>query len=127
MLDLAMSIVSIVQCLAWLAAAFIVFVTIAPLRFKPRLPSRIRTQRHVNFERSLAFAGMAFLFVAGFADHRLVVGTTCIIAAGLSELLQVFAPTRHARWNDAMAKGIGAAVGFLCALALLALLSAAAV
>lgn len=117
-----MQISYVAQCLAWLAAAFIVFVTIAPLRFKPRLPSRSRTQRHVDLERSLAFAGMTFLFVVGFADHRLVVGASCIVAAGLSELLQVLAPTRHARWSDAMAKAVGAFVGLICALVLLALL-----
>lgn len=122
-----MSISFVAQSLAWLAAAFILFVTIAPLRFKPRLPSRVRTQGHVNLERSLAFAGMAFLFVVGFAEHRLLVGASCVLAAGFSELLQMLAPSRHARWNDAMAKAVGAAVGFLCALAVLALLSPAAV
>lgn len=117
-----MSISFAAQCLAWLAAAFIVFVTVAPLRFKPRLPSRVRTHGHINFERGLAFAGMAFLFVAGFAEHRLVVGACCVVAAGLSELLQLLAPTRHARWNDAMAKAVGAATGCLAGLAVMALL-----
>jgi VanZ family protein len=121
MLRFAMSFVT--QSLAWLSAAFIVFVTVAPLRFKPRLPSRVRTRSHVNLERGMAFAGMAFLFVVGFADHRLAVGASCVLAAGLSETLQRLAPTRHARWNDAMAKAVGAAVGFVCALAVLALLS----
>jgi VanZ family protein len=121
-----MAISSIVQSLAWLSAAFIIFVTVAPLRFKPRLPSRSRTRSHINIERSLAFAGMAFLFVVGFADHRMIVGASCVAAAGLSELLQLAAPSRHARWNDAIAKALGAAGGYACGLAFLALSSPAA-
>jgi VanZ family protein len=116
-----MDISLLTRCLAWLSAAFILFVTVAPLRFKPRLPSRVRTRSHVNLERGLAFAGMAFLFVAGFPAHPLIVGGLCVLAAGLSELLQLLSSSRHAKWNDAMAKAVGAAIGFAAAIAMFAL------
>jgi VanZ family protein len=116
-----MDISFLIRCLAWLSAAFILLVTVAPLRFKPRLPSRARSRLHVNLERGLAFAAMAFLFVAGFPAHPLIVGGLCVLAAALSELLQFLSSNRHAKWNDAMAKAVGAALGSAAAIAMFAL------
>ncbi len=106
--------VVVAQAIAWVLLVFILFVTIAPIRLRPR------TITHVNLDRSLAFAAMAFFFVLGYSHSPMPVAISCIVGAGLSELLQLLSPSRHARLPDAMAKSIGAAVGAFAAIATLA-------
>ncbi|CDM61526.1 putative membrane protein (plasmid) [Rhizobium favelukesii] len=106
--------VVVAQAIAWLLFALIFFVTIAPIRLRPRTITR------VNLDRSLAFAAMAFFFVLGYSHSAALVGVSCVIGAGISELLQLLSPSRHARLPDAMAKSTGAAAGALVAMVALA-------
>lgn len=105
--------VVVAQAIAWVLLVFILFVTIAPIRLRPR------TITHVNLDRSLAFAAMAFFFVLGYSQSPMLIAISCTVGAGLSELLQVFSPSRHARMPDALAKSVGAAVGAIAAMATL--------
>jgi VanZ family protein len=102
--------VVVAQAIAWLLLVFILFVTIAPIRLRPR------TITHVNLDRSLAFAAMAFFFVLGYSQSPMLIAISCTVGAGLSELLQLLSPSRHARMPDALAKSVGAAAGALAAI-----------
>ncbi|WP_040678783.1 antibiotic resistance protein VanZ [Rhizobium mesoamericanum] len=109
-----LSLIVVAQAIAWALLVFILFVTIAPIRLRPR------TITYVNLDRSLAFAAMAFFFVLGYSRSAALVALACVIGAGLSELLQLLSPSRHARLPDAMAKSSGAAAGAIVAMVALA-------
>jgi VanZ family protein len=104
-----MIITTVAQVLAWLSAALILFVTIAPIRMRPS------TITKVHIDRSTAFAVMAFLFVLAFPRCRLEVAAACIVGSGLSEFMQRLVPSRHAEANHAFAKAAGAAIGSVIA------------
>lgn len=92
---------------AWMALAVIVFVTVSPISLRPHdtLP--------VNFDRALAFAFMAALFIMAYPRQWAIVALAAIGCAGVFELLQELSPTRHARLDDALVKSAGAAIGVL--------------
>ena len=102
----------VLPLLAVLAVAALLFLTIAPRRYRPR------TRTNVHFERALAFAVTGFLVVASFPGSQVVSGMICVVAAGLSELLQMLVPSRHPGVKDAIAKGVGAAIGAAVAILL---------
>src|SRR5215468_124516 len=93
------------RVIAWAVLAFILFVTVSPIRMRPRTITR------VNLDRALAFACMAFFFVLGYPRSTAFVVLACVVGSALSELLQLLSPSRHARLGDALAKSIGAAAG----------------
>nr|WP_244441806.1 VanZ family protein [Rhizobium grahamii] len=101
------------QVIAWALLVFIFFVTVSPIRMRPRTITR------VNLDRALVFASMAFFFVLGYPRYTTPVVLACVVGSGLSELLQLASPSRHARLGDAMAKSIGAAAGAGVAIAAL--------
>lgn len=107
---IGLTFVVVARAIAWVLLAFILFVTIAPIRLRPR------TITHVNLDRSLAFAAMAFFFVLGYSQFPVLITISCIVGAGVSELLQLLSPSRHARLPDALAKSVGAAAGALAAI-----------
>ena len=102
------------RVIAWALFAFILLVTVSPIRMRPR------TITCVNLDRALAFASMAFFFVLGYPRSTACVVFACVVGSALSELLQLLSPSRHARLGDAMAKSIGAAAGAGVAIAALA-------
>ena len=92
------------------AVAVLLFLTVAPIRYRPR------TRLDVHLERALAFAVATSIVVATFPGREVIIGGICVLSAGMSELLQKLTTTRHARLGDAAAKAAGAAVGAICAL-----------
>ncbi|MCK8782467.1 VanZ family protein [Rhizobium sp. NTR19] len=91
--------------LAWAALALIVFVTVAPIEFRPHdlLP--------VEINRVLAFAVMAMLFAVAYPRRIPLLAVTLIACAGLIEAMQLLSPSRHAHFNDAVVKASGAVLG----------------
>lgn len=92
---------------AWMALAIIVFVTVSPISLRPH------DAMPVNVDRALAFCLMAGLFVMAYPRQWVVVAVAVIGCAGAFELLQESSPTRHARFDDALVKSAGAAIGVL--------------
>ncbi len=83
----------------------ITFVTLSPLKLKPRTG-------HPNTERFIAFALLGALAETAFPKRpRLALLGVCAVAVGL-EWAQHLSPTRHARVADALAKTAGGVVGF---------------
>jgi hypothetical protein len=88
-----------------MSLAAIIFVTVSPIDWRPDdvLP--------VDVDRALACGVFAGLFVLAYPRHWPWVGAAMVLGAGLMELLQELSPTRHARFDDAMVKAMGAFVG----------------
>jgi hypothetical protein len=91
--------------LAWLSLAAILFVTVSPIDWRPDdvLPADV--------DRALACGVFAGLFVLAYPRQWPWVGAAMVLGAGLMELLQELSPTRHARFDDAMVKAMGAFIG----------------
>jgi hypothetical protein len=90
---------------AWLALAAILFVTICPLGLRPE------TLTEVSGDRAAAFAITALLFALGYPENWKRTALLLMLAAAGFEALQLLAPTRHARVDDALVKAAGAFLG----------------
>jgi hypothetical protein len=91
--------------LASLALAVIVFATLCPIEWRPRL------SENPDVERFAAFAVLGFAAKFAFPrKHLLTILALALIAAGL-EAAQLFIPGRDAHGWDAMVKMLGAAAG----------------
>lgn len=92
---------------AWLALAFIAFVTLSPIGARPSVASP-------HLEHFAAFALTGLALALAYPNRILLV--VCIVAGaafGL-ETLQLLTPDRHARAADALLKSLGGISG-ICA------------
>lgn len=92
---------------AWLALAFIAFVTLSPIGARPSVASP-------HLEHFAAFALTGLALALAYPNRILLV--VCIVAGaafGL-ETLQLLTPDRHARAADALVKSLGGISG-ICA------------
>jgi hypothetical protein len=102
---------------AWLAFAFIVFATLAPLQFRPVV------SHHAQLERFAAFATLGLLFGLAYPQRLMADWFFLIAAAGLLEASQHLTGDRHGHLRDATAKALGGTFGVAVALLILATLS----
>jgi VanZ family protein len=79
---------------AWLLLATITFATLGPAQERPQ------TSLGHNLEHILAFALLGVAFGLGYADRWLGVIVAAIPVIGLLEVMQLWAPGRHARLED---------------------------
>lgn len=96
----------IIRSLAWLALAAIIFVTVSPIDLRPR------DAMSVDVDRAIPFAMMSAAFVIAYPRRWVEIAAVLLIGVGLIELLQELSPTRHARFQDALVKAVGASIGF---------------
>ncbi len=96
---------NLIRLMAWGSLAAIVFVTVAPIEFRPPDPLP------VELDRALAFSLVTFLFALAYPRHLVLVAALLVASAGAIELLQELSPTRHAHVSDATVKALGAAFG----------------
>jgi VanZ family protein len=93
---------------AWLLAAAVTFATLGPPNYRP----------HSNLgqdgEHALAFVLIGIAFGLAYPRHRMTV-VLAIVLTGVLELLQLFAPGRHARMEDFIVDAIAACAGFVIA------------
>ena len=103
---------------AWVLAAAVAFATLGPPQYRP----------HSNFsqdgEHALAFVLVGLAFGLAYPRQRLVATSVSVLMIGALELLQFWAPGRHARLEDFAVDALAACVGFAIA-AGLTLLTAA--
>jgi VanZ family protein len=88
---------------AWTMLALIVFWTLGPLAYRPKLAPP-------QLERFGAYLVLGALFVWAYGRPRLVGALLAVVAVAL-ELGQLLVPGRDAGFPDAMAKVLGAIVG----------------
>jgi len=79
---------------AWLLLAAITFATLGPAHERPQ------TNLNHDLEHVLAFALLGVAFGLGYADRWLGVAIAAIPVIGLLEVMQLWAPGRHARFED---------------------------
>ena len=100
------------RVLFWLTLAYVAFVTLSPIDFRPE------TGLGPNKERFLAFAVVSVFLTLGSPRHRLAWLLGLAAVAGLLEASQTLVDGRHGRWHDAEVKVAGVAAGAILALAL---------
>ena len=102
----------VLRILAWLLAAAVTFATLGPAQFRP----------HSNLgqdgEHALAFILVGLAFGLAYPQHRLRTGAISVVMIGVIELLQLWAPGRHARLEDFVVDALTACVGMAVAAAL---------
>ena len=100
-----------VRPIAWLLAAAITFATLGPPNLRPH------SDLGQDGEHALAFVLIGLAFGLAYRQHRLPVATVAVVLIGLLELMQFWAPGRHARLEDFMVDAATACIGFALAAA----------
>ena len=102
----------ILRLFAWLLAAAVTFATLGPPRYRP----------HSNLgqdgEHALAFVLVGLAFGFAYPRHRLLTAAISVVMIGVVEILQLWAPGRHARLEDFVVDALAACAGLAAAAAL---------
>ena len=99
----------LLRIFAWLLAAAVTFATLGPASLRPQSPLG------QDVEHGLAFVLVGLAFGFAYTRHRLPIAAVVIVWVGLIELLQFWAPGRHARLEDFVVDALAAAVGLAIA------------
>ena len=103
---------TILRVFAWLLAAAVTFATLGPPRFRP----------HSNLgqdgEHALAFVLVGLAFGLAYTRNRLLTAAIAVVMIGVIEILQFWAPGRHARLEDFVVDALAALAGLAAAAAL---------
>jgi VanZ family protein len=91
--------------------AAVVFATLGPPRYRPHAPLG------QDGEHALAFVLVGLAVGLAFPRRRLVVAAVSIILIGLLEIMQLWAPGRHARLEDFLVDAMAACIGLAVAAA----------
>ena len=103
------SMTTILRIFAWLLAAAVTFATLGPPRFRP----------HSNLgqdgEHALAFVLVGLAFGLAYTRNRLLTAAIAVVMIGAIEILQLWAPGRHARVEDFVVDALAALAGIAIA------------
>jgi VanZ family protein len=103
---------TILRLVAWLLAAAITFATLGPPRYRPH------SHLGQDGEHALAFVLLGLAFGLAYRQHRLLTTAIVVVMIGALELLQFWAPGRHARLEDFIVDALAACIGIAIAAAL---------
>jgi VanZ family protein len=102
---------SILRIFAWLLAAAVTFATLGPPRFRP----------HFYFgqdgEHAFAFVLVGLAFGLAYKRNRLLTSAVSVVMIGVLEILQIWVPGRHARFEDFVVDALAACAGLALAAA----------
>jgi VanZ family protein len=98
---------TLIRIFAWLLAAAVTFATLGPPGLRPH--------SHLGHagEHAFAFILIGLAFGMAYAQNRLRTSIIAVILAGILELLQFWAPGRHARLEDFVVDALAACAGFI--------------
>ena len=99
----------ILRLFAWLLAAAVTFATLGPPRFRPH------SDLSQNGEHALAFVLIGLAFGLAYSRHRLLTTTISVVMIGVIEILQLWVPGRHARFEDFVVDALAACAGLAVA------------
>lgn len=99
----------LVRLFAWLLAGAVTFATLGPPTLRP----------HSDFgqdgEHALAFLLVGLAFGLAYRTRRWAVAAIAVVLIGVLELMQFWAPGRHARLEDFLVDAGTACIGFALA------------
>jgi hypothetical protein len=98
----------------WGLLAALTFVTLSPIGLRPEVGS-------ANFDRVIAYVVFGIVAALAYPRHRLTILVVVVAVAGLLELGQGLAASRHGRVADFLVKAGSGAAGWLAAAGALAL------
>lgn len=101
----------LIRAFAWLLAAAVTFATLGPSSLRPQ------SDLGQDGEHALAFVLVGLAFGLAYRRRRPVVAGISVVLIGLLELMQFWAPGRHARLEDFVVDAGTACVGFALAAA----------
>jgi VanZ family protein len=99
----------IFRIFAWLLAAAVAFATLGPPSYRPH------SYFGQNGEHALAFVLIGLAFGLAYTQRRLLTAAIAVTGIGLIEILQLWAPGRHARWSDFIVDALAACAGLAVA------------
>jgi VanZ family protein len=101
----------LVRLFAWLLAAAVTFATLGPPTLRPH------SDLGQDGEHALAFLLVGLAFGLAYRKRRLAVTAIAVALIGMLELMQLWAPGRHARVEDFLVDAGTACIGFALATA----------
>ena len=101
-----MVITALSRLAAWLLAAAVTFVTLGPEDVRPH-PVLGQQGDH-----ALAFLVVGIFFGLAYPQRRWTVSAVAVALIGLLEIMQLWVPGRHARFEDFVVDALSACVGF---------------
>jgi hypothetical protein len=104
-----MSMTLILRIIAWLLTAAVTFATLGPAQYRPH------SALGQDGEHALAFVLVGLAFGVAYPRHRLLTAGIAVVLIGMLELLQLWMPGRHARWQDFIVDALAACAGIAVA------------
>src|SRR5579862_8809703 len=102
----------ILKLFAWCLAAAVTFATLGPARFRPH------SDLGQVGEHAFAFTLVGLAFGLAYTRNRMMIAAVAVVLIGVLEILQLWAPGRHARLDDFVVDALAACAGFALAAAL---------
>ncbi len=99
----------ILRIIAWLLTAAVTFATLGPPRLRPH------SELGQDGEHALAFVLVGLAFGLAYPRHRLLTAGIAVVLIGVLEMLQLWMPGRHARWEDFVVDALAACAGIAVA------------
>jgi VanZ family protein len=99
----------ITQVTAWLLLAATIILTLGPASVRPS------TGVEHHFEHLIAFALVGLMFGLGYPSQRVGMALVGVMTTAALELLQLWAPGRHARFIDFVMNAAGVCLGLAIA------------
>ncbi|MDB5611458.1 MAG: putative rane protein of unknown function [Bradyrhizobium sp.] len=100
---------TILRVFAWLLAAAVTFATLGPPGLRPH------SDLGQDGEHGFAFVLVGLAFGLAYTRNRLLTTAIAVVMIGLLEILQLWAPGRHARFEDFMVDALTACAGMAIA------------
>jgi VanZ family protein len=95
------------RLIAWLLAAAVTFATLGPPGSRPH------SDLGQNGEHALAFVLVGLAFGLAHSRRRWSTAAISVVLIGVLEILQLWAPGRHARLEDFVVDALAACAGFV--------------
>lgn len=99
----------VLKVLAWLLAVAVAFATLGPPELRPH------SSLGQHGEHALAFVLIGLAFGLAYPRRRWLTAMIAGTMIGLIEILQFWAPGRHARWSDFVVDALAAGAGLALA------------
>jgi VanZ family protein len=97
------------RIVAWSLAAAVAFATLGPPRYRPH------ADLGQSGEHALAFVLVGLAFGLAYRRNRLLTTLVAVLMTGAIEILQFWAPGRHARLSDFVVDALAACAGLAVA------------